>query len=250
MLQLFREQSHKSVISLPLTFSTIYVASRSSWKNLMGLPCMMLGLLQPTYFLDASLTGLGGAFNKLVYTVTLPKGSCLLLVGSLQYTTLANCMCWFPLPFQLPVVIWPVQCWKSRKTPNKYINTLPKNYIGYDIAQLEILNIVVALKVWGKAWRDRRFRIYCDKRAVVDTLTSGRARDTVLATCARNIWLLAAMFNITIVTSHVYGVNNSVADLLSRWPNTADNMWKLHQYIPNTIWVDTHLDLTLFDHTI
>ena len=37
-------------------------------------------------------------------------GSCLPLVGSLQYTTLANSMYWFPLPFQLPVVIWPVQC--------------------------------------------------------------------------------------------------------------------------------------------
>ena len=28
-----------------------------------------------------------------------------LLVGSLQYRTLTNCMYWFPLPFQLPVVI-------------------------------------------------------------------------------------------------------------------------------------------------
>ena len=46
-------------------------------------------------------------------------GSCLPLVGSLQYRTLTNCMYWFPLPFQLPVVIWPVQCWKQRKTPNK-----------------------------------------------------------------------------------------------------------------------------------
>ena len=46
-------------------------------------------------------------------------GSCLPSVGSLQYRTLANCMYWFPLPFQLPVVIWPVQCWKQRKTPNK-----------------------------------------------------------------------------------------------------------------------------------
>ena len=46
-------------------------------------------------------------------------GSCLALVGSLQYTTLANSMYWFPLPFQLPVMIWPVQCWKQRKTPNK-----------------------------------------------------------------------------------------------------------------------------------
>ena len=32
-------------------------------------------------------------------------GSCLPLVGSLQYITLANSMYWFPLPFQLPVVI-------------------------------------------------------------------------------------------------------------------------------------------------
>ena len=41
------------------------------------------------------------------------------LWGSLQYRTLVNCMYWFPGPFQLPVVIWPVQCWKWRKTPNK-----------------------------------------------------------------------------------------------------------------------------------
>ena len=30
---------------------------------------------------------------------------CLPLIGSLQYRTLMNCMYWFPLPFQLPVVI-------------------------------------------------------------------------------------------------------------------------------------------------
>ena len=58
------------------------------------------------------------------------------------------------------------------------------------------------------------------------------------------------MFNITIVTSHVYGVNNTVADLLSRWHTTADNMRKLHQYIPNPVWVDTHLDLTLLNYSI
>ena len=46
-------------------------------------------------------------------------GSCLPLVGSLQYRSLMNCMYWFPLPFQLPIVIWPVQCWKPCKTPNK-----------------------------------------------------------------------------------------------------------------------------------
>ena len=38
---------------------------------------------------------------------------------SLQYRTLTNCIYWFPLHTKLPVVIWPVQCWRRRKTPNK-----------------------------------------------------------------------------------------------------------------------------------
>ena len=58
-----------------------------------------------------------------VMAVSGKAGSCLPLVGSLQYRTLANYIYWFPLPFQLPVVIWPVQCWKRRKTPNKQTNT-------------------------------------------------------------------------------------------------------------------------------
>ena len=40
-----------------------------------------------------------------VMAVSGKAGSCLPLVGSLQYRTLANYMYWFPLPFQLPVVI-------------------------------------------------------------------------------------------------------------------------------------------------
>ena len=40
-----------------------------------------------------------------IMAVSGKAGSCLPLVGSLQYTTLANSMYWFSLPFQLPVVI-------------------------------------------------------------------------------------------------------------------------------------------------
>ena len=85
-----------------------------------------------------------------------------------------------------------------------YALPLPKNFMNYNIAQLEILNIVV-FKVWGHAWVNKRIQVFCDNRAVVDTLNSGRATDETLATCAHNIWLLAAMFNITLITSHVYG---------------------------------------------
>ena len=62
---------------------------------------------------------------------------------------------------------------------------------------------------------------------MVDTLNFGRARDDILATGTRNIWLLTAMFNITLVTTHVYGTKNVIADLLFRWGKTADNVKKL-----------------------
>ena len=101
-------------------------------------------------YLDASLTGLGGAFGDFVYA--------------------------------LPI---------------------PRNFHKYNIVQLEILNIVVAFKVWGHLWKDKRVSIYGDNHVVVDAMNSGRARDPSLATCVRNIWLLAAMYNITLVTTQL-----------------------------------------------
>ena len=59
---------------------------------------------------------------------------------------------------------------------------LPKNFMNYNIAQLEILNIVVVLKVWSRNWANKRIQIFFDNRAVVDTLNSGRAKDETLAT--------------------------------------------------------------------
>ena len=84
----------------------------------------------------------------------------------------------------------------------------------------------------------------------VDALNSGKARDPTLATCVRNIWLLTALYNVTLVTSLVHGVHNTVADLLSRWHNTANNMDKLYKFIPKPIWVNTHLDLMLLNYSI
>ena len=70
-------------------------------------------------------------------------GSCLPLVSSLQYRTLTNYMYWFPLPFQLPIVIWPVQCWKRRKTPNKKKNK--KIYRFHPILFISLLPLSICL---------------------------------------------------------------------------------------------------------
>ena len=114
-------------------------------------------------FLDASLQGLGGVFQDMIYTLPLPRG-----------------------------------------------------FKSYSIVHLEILNIVVALKIWAPLWKDLTIEIKCDNMAVVEVLNTSRARDAILATCARNIWLLATMYNVQIIVNHIPGVSNVVADLLSR----------------------------------
>ena len=46
-----------------------------------------------------------------------------------------------------------------------YTLQIPKNFYNYNIVQLEILNIVVAFKIWGQLWENKRICIYCDNHA-------------------------------------------------------------------------------------
>ena len=103
-----------------------------------------------------------------------------------------------------------------------YALPIPKGYLNYNIAQLEILNIIVVIKVWATHWANRRIRIHCDNMAVMEILSSGRGRDPALALIARNIWLICAIFHIQIVVLHIPGKSNILADL-SRWQFTIDN---------------------------
>ena len=148
-------------------------------------------------YLDACLTGLGGSFKNMVYTIPLPLG-----------------------------------------------------FKNYSIVHLEMVNIVVALKVWGPMWRDSHIQIHCDNLAVVQVLNSGGSRDSILSTCARNVWLLSALYNISIQFSHIAGAHNTVADLLSRWNNTTQDFMVLNAHTPDPVWMNVHVDLTLLNYHI
>ena len=105
-------------------------------------------------------------------------------------------------------------------------HSIPKGFKGYNIVHSEMLNVVVALKVWAASWANKCIHIYCDNHVVVDVLTYRNTRDQMLATAARNVWFLTAMFNIDLVVSYIKGADNRVADLLSRCHLTADNVIK------------------------
>ena len=131
-----------------------------------------------------------------------------------------------------------------------YALPIPPDCKELHITQLEMLNVVVALKVWASAWSNKIIDIKCDNLAVVEVLTSNKTKDTFLATYARNVWLICAIFNISIRVWHIPGKYNHIADLLSRWTVTPDPSYKLQQMLPNYVWIPTHADFLKLNHDI
>ena len=114
---------------------------------------------------------------------------------------------------------------------------LPHQYHHVNIAYLEMLNIIVALKVWHQQWTGLKVQIKCDNQAVVSVLNSGRSRDVVLAEYARNIFLWTSTCNIDLQVVHVPGKLNEVADLLSRWFITNNSFQKLQELVDPVQWL-------------
>ena len=109
-------------------------------------------------------------------------------------------------------------------------------------------NVLVACRIWGKLWQGRCIHIYCDNMAVVQVLNSGKSRDQSLAVLNRNIWLECAIHDIELKISHIQGKVNVIADVLSRWQNSAVQWEKLLSVVPQPVWWQVkseHLELNL-----
>ena len=103
--------------------------------------------------------------------------------------------------------------WASRVYTSP-LHLLPMQ--GLTIVCYEMVNFIIALRLWGHFWRHSRVNIFSDNLAVVQVVTSGKTKDMFLATCIRNIWLLTAVYDIEQEVAHIPGAKNEVADLLSR----------------------------------
>ena len=197
MLEVLRQHTNKTIIKLTNEFFKDLQWFLTLLNQYNGVTFYDNRKPSASVHLDASLTGLGGVYDKMVYALDIPKG-----------------------------------------------------YMDYSIVHLEILNIMVALKVWGSSWKDKYIEVFCDNLAVVQVLKTGRAKDIRLATFVRNIWLITSIFNIHLAITHIPGKSNSIGDLLSRWTDTPDNQTKLCSMKPIHHWIPTHLDLTLLNYQI
>ena len=126
-----------------------------------------------------------------------------------------------------------------------YAMTLPSSWQDVNIVYTEMVNILVALKVWHIQWSGHKVLVKCDNQAVVSVLTTGKSRDSTLAKYARNVFLWLSAFNINIMVVPVPGKVNPVADLLSRWNITVNNVSKLQQLVHPVNWVPSSQDLNV-----
>ena len=116
---------------------------------------------------------------------------------------------------------------------------------AWDIATLEMMNILMALRQRKQDWEAKSIEIFCDNLAVVTVLQTGRTRDKILGMISRNIFMLAAKFDIYLKVSHVPGKKNIITDLLSRWENLDIQKQTLQKLVPSGQWV--HLQDHNFD---
>ena len=56
-----------------------------------------------------------------------------------------------------------------------------------------MVNILVAIRIFGPSWLQKKVLIKCDNQAVVHVLESGRTRDSFMAAY---VWLEAALFDL------------------------------------------------------
>ena len=99
-----------------------------------------------------------------------------------------------------------------------YSEVFPSDVLQMEhpIARLELLNIVVALKVWGRDWAGTRVRVFCDNTNAVLAVQSGRSRDGYVQHCIREIFQWCTRFDIEMHATHRPGSQMGRADALSR----------------------------------
>lgn len=103
----------------------------------------------------------------------------------------------------------------------------PASWQSIGIAAKELVPIVLAAAVWGPYWAGKRICFHCDNEAVVKIIERRKAKHSLLAQLLRCLYFYAAVFHFDFVASHIPGVQNVVADAISR-----NNLILLQSLIP------------------
>ena len=92
-----------------------------------------------------------------------------------------------------------------------------KDNTQLSMAFLELYPIVVSAILWGSEWQGKKILFYCDNEATVHIIMKGRSKIQHIMRLMRRLTWCAAKGNFIILAKHIPGVNNDIADALSRF---------------------------------
>ena len=85
------------------------------------------------------------------------------------------------------------------------------------IGHLELLTIVVSIKLWKEKLKGKIITLYSDSETAVKAVANKRSSVPFMQASLRELFIVLALHNITLIVKHVPGKKNILADYLSRW---------------------------------
>ena len=115
------------------------------------------------------------------------------------------------------------QWFQGRWLPKQNINKKS----GISIVWQELYPIYLACRLWGAQWTTKRIVFFCDNESVVHILNQKTSKSQKIMDLLRPIVLCTLENNFTFTAKHVRGLDNSIADSLSRF-----QMGRFKQLVP------------------
>ena len=86
-----------------------------------------------------------------------------------------------------------------------------------NIAHLELWAVIIGIRLWGKELRGKIIKVKSDNEVVSTIINTGRSKDKKLQQLLRELVWWMSIHEMRIKTVHIFGKNNRLPDLLSRW---------------------------------
>lgn len=86
-----------------------------------------------------------------------------------------------------------------------------------NITFLELYPIVLAVETWGHNWQNKRLILHTDNQALVPVITNQTSKEPLVMKLVRRLVLVCLRYNLVLSAQHIAGIDNGIADALSRF---------------------------------
>ena len=100
--------------------------------------------------------------------------------------------------------------------PHWFQYAWPAEWAPINIMAKELVPIIISCAVWAPLLAHKQTQFQCDNQSLVSAINKGSSKDNMVMHLLRCLWFITASFDINITVTHLPGIHNNAADMLSR----------------------------------